>query len=296
MKPVIPKILNIQRFCTHDGPGTRTVIFLKGCPLRCLWCSNPESQSPDPEILFDAKKCIGCGRCTESCPASIPLGAQGVAEGCTLCGACIAACPAQALEPAGREYTVEELVAEAVKDELYYREGGGVTISGGEPLLYPGFVCALAKALRRQGDHVALETTGFADWKTADRVFAEVDLVLYDIKHIDDEKHRLYTGVSNDRILENARRALERGYALQIRVPLLGGLNDDLKTIRKLAAFCVGAGVGEVEFLPYHNFGQSKYEMLRRQYNCEAATPDLEHRKTLARLLESEGVGVKIGR
>lgn len=290
-----PNIFNIQRFCTHDGPGIRTVVFLKGCPLRCQWCSNPESQLPETEIFFDERKCIRCGRCVDQCPESIPVGMQGVDPRCTLCGICVRVCPSKALELTGKEASISEILEEVIKDEQYYRGEGGVTISGGEPLLHSEFVCRLADEIKQYGYHLALETTGLAEWEAANRVFSRMNLILYDMKLMDDEKHKNYTGVSNRLILQNAEKAAEKGYPMIIRVPLMRGINDDEDNVKKLADFCGKIGVGKVEFLPYHNFGESKYTLLRRAYACEAVSPSLEKRLQLAEILEEKGITVKVG-
>lgn len=296
MDKMIPKIFNIQRFCSHDGPGIRTVVFFKGCPLKCQWCSNPESQSLGHNILFDARKCIACKRCVEICPQSIPIGKQGIDPRCTLCGLCTTVCPTKALEFVGREYHIDKVMQELVKDERYYQTGGGVTISGGEPLMHPDYVCDLANAVREQGYHLALETTGFARWEVVDKVFSLMDIILYDVKHMDEGKHKLYIGTSNKLILGNLEKAAQKGYPILVRVPLVGGINDDEENITRLAEFCAKNGLLDVEFLPYHKFGESKYTALRIEYLCEGTTPTLQHRQQLAKILQDKGIAVKIGK
>lgn len=293
--PTAPLIFNIQRFCTHDGPGVRTVVFLKGCPLRCRWCSNPESQNLNMNILFSARKCIACGLCESACPSGIKHGKHGTGRGCRMCGACAAACPAKALEPDGRAYTPDELLAELGKDEAYYGAQGGVTISGGEPLMHPAFVRELARGVKACGYHLALETTGFSEWETAKSVFSEVDLLLYDIKHMDERAHKRLTGVSNRLILENAAKAVAMGCDIIARIPLIAGVNDDEENIMRTAEFCAQAGIKKAEFLPYHEFGRSKYEMLRQEYALKAEKPSLERRQALSSFFVDSGIDIVIG-
>ncbi len=290
-----PLIFNIQRFCTHDGPGIRTVVFFKGCPLRCRWCSNPESQDVEPNLLFNARRCIGCGQCAAACPQGIVVGRHGADPACNLCGACVAACPAKALEVDSREYSIADILAEVSKDENYYYPLGGVTLSGGEPLLYPEFTEELATAIKKQGYHLAVETTGFAKWEIADPIFAQADLLLYDIKHMDDEQHKLYTGVSNRQILQNAITAAVKGYPILVRIPLIGGVNDSEDNIRQTALFCAECGIQRAEFLPYHKLGASKYDMLRKGYAFEGSTPAVDQRRHLATFFTEQGVDIIIG-
>ena len=288
-----PLIFNIQRYCTHDGPGIRTVVFLKGCPLRCTWCSNPESQAVSVNILFTERKCIGCGLCVKHCPQAIAVGRQGIDENCNRCGKCVTACPARALEFDGFERSIDEVLDEVIKDETYYYPGGGVTISGGEPLLFPDYVCELSKAIKSQGYHLAIETTGLADGEIADRVFSHMDLLLYDIKHMDDEKHKKYTGVSNQAILRNARNAARKGCEMMIRIPLLGGINDDDENMTKTAEFCDELNIRNVEILSYHKFGEAKYAMLRKEYDCDAVTPTSERKAAIAEIFRARGIELK---
>lgn len=290
------KIFNIQKFSTHDGPGIRTVIFLTGCPLHCIWCSNPESQRMEGCILWDERKCIGCGLCQQSCAYGIGPGMQGIDEKCVLCGECVRHCPPKALELMGEEMTVEAVMEMINKDKAFYEEsGGGITISGGEPLLHPDFVLALAREIKREGYHLAIETTGYAGWDVAERVFRVFDMILYDIKHMDAGQHQRYTGVSNKKILENACKAGEKHFPLIYRVPLLGGVNADTENICALGEFAVKTGVKEIHLLPYHTYGENKYKLLRTQYQCKAYRPSEEEIRKLQDMLEEKGIVVKIG-
>ena len=191
-------VFNIQRYSTHDGPGIRTVVFLKGCPLRCAWCSNPESQDVEPTIFFSADKCITCKKCVEACPENIEVGQQGVDPRCTLCGKCVGVCPAKALEMKGTQMTISEIMEEVERDASFYKHsGGGVTISGGEPMAQTAFLSKLIDAVKKRGFSVALETTGYAPWDKLKEIFDKTDLILYDIKHLDEQTHIRYTDVSN---------------------------------------------------------------------------------------------------
>lgn len=290
------KIFNIQKFSTHDGPGIRTVVFLTGCPMHCIWCSNPESQAVSGAIFWDERKCIGCGLCEQSCPYGIVPGMQGTDRKCIRCGECVKHCPSTALERMGEDMTVEKVMEAVKRDKAFYEEsGGGITISGGEPLLQPEFVTALAKEIKREGYHLAIETTGYADWEAADRVFELCDLVLYDMKHMDSEQHKKYTGVSNERILENAYLAAEKGFPLIYRVPLLGGINANMENMEALGEFAVRTGVKEIHLLPYHTYGEHKYKLLRSRYQCDAYRPDEDEMNKIRNLLEKKGLTIKTG-
>ena len=255
-------VFDIQRFSLHDGPGIRTTLFLKGCPLRCWWCHNPESQAAGLELIRWPQRCIGCGACLEACPAGAitPAGDVDPAR-CTLCGACVDACHAQARQLVGRDMTVAQALAELERDRPFYdQSGGGVTISGGEPLAQPDFLLALLRACRQADLHTALDTCGHAPWPLLDAVRPYVGLFLYDLKLIDPGRHRQVTGVSNELILDNLRALAAHGHRLILRLPVIPGVNDDDDNIRRVAAL---AAIERVDLLPYHRTALDKYRRPR---------------------------------
>lgn len=262
-------VFNIQRYSIHDGPGIRTTVFLKGCPLSCFWCQNPESQAPVPEILFDSEKCTRCGACIEACPA----GATQVFEEnilidrrrCTHCGRCIEVCPAEARRMAGKRMSVSEVMDEVSRDARFYENsGGGITLSGGEPLAQPDFAFALLERSREADLHTALETCGYASWKTIARLLPLVDFVLFDIKHPEGGAHRRAVGKDNRRILENARRIAALKPML-VRVPLIPGFNDSPAMVTAIARLVSRELNGAaLEMLPYNPMGEAKYRLLDR--------------------------------
>ena len=269
-------IFNLQKFSLHDGPGIRTVVFLKGCPLRCAWCANPESQSPDMQILWDGGQCLRCGGCARACPrGAAALGAEGVRidpTACVGCGACVRQCPARALSCEGSWNSAEEVLRVCMQDQPFYEEsGGGVTLSGGEPLMHPDFCAALLGALRERKVHTAIETTGYAPAADFDRAAALADLLLFDVKHWDEARHVAGTGVSNRAILDNLRRAAASGSEVLPRIPVIPGYNDapaDADGFRRLLR---EAGLSRVQLLPFHQFGEKKYALLGRAYAYSGA-------------------------
>jgi pyruvate formate lyase activating enzyme len=267
---------NIQRFSTEDGPGIRTTVFFKGCPLRCAWCHNPEGINPRPELVWYDVRCIGARDCLEVCPAAaLELTPQGMRidrQRCDACGACAAACPAAALEVIGRRWTPEELGAEVQKDTIFFEtSGGGVTLSGGEPMTQASCVLALCRLCRAAGLHVALDTCGAVPWARYEPVLPLVDLVLYDLKIFDEERHRAATGAANTRILENARRFAAAGMPMWIRTPLIPGRTADTANVAALGEFIAAElpTVGRWDLLAYTNLGQPKYHRLDRPYALE---------------------------
>ncbi|MDP2727146.1 MAG: glycyl-radical enzyme activating protein [Dehalococcoidia bacterium] len=294
-------IFNIQRYSVQDGPGVRTTVFMKGCSLRCLWCSNPESQKSHPQVSHRNNLCTKCGRCLEACPKgaiSLYEGGVRINRGrCDNCGLCVPVCYPGALEILGREVTVEEVLAEVKKDALFYRNsGGGVTVSGGEPLAQPQFVAELLRKCRDAGLHTTLDTCGYAHKAVLRAVLEHVDLVLYDVKHMEEEAHRRATGVSNRRILANARAVASAGVPMIMRLPLIPGLNDDEENICRTARFAQELGVRRLDLLPYHRFGAGKYASLDRRYRLDGlASPPEEEMQRFQGLLESMGLECHVG-
>ena len=292
-------IFDVKHFAVHDGPGIRTTIFLKGCPLRCLWCHSPESQSPLPEVAYYPNLCIGCGACVEACPhGAQTLGTPKILrELCTGVGRCAEECYAGATIMYGREASVGEMLEEVDKDRLLYEtSGGGVTLSGGEPTMQPWFASALLGALKARGYHTALDTCGHAEWGVLERVVADADLVLYDLKHMDSFTHRELTGVTAELIQSNLGRVAESGKALVVRVPVVPGHNDSPENFAAMAGFLGGLkGVEAVELLPYHDLGSPKYVALGREYPLEGLrSPEPVELSELGKFLEAEGLRVVI--
>jgi pyruvate formate lyase activating enzyme len=273
-------ISNIERFAIHDGPGIRTLVFMKGCPLRCRWCSSPQTWNRRPEILHDAEKCLGCGTCIDSCPASVfSLSGEGSLlidrERCDGCGECSQVCPNGALEYIGRYVTPEELLQEVIKDSAFYRRsGGGVTVGGGEPTLQMEFLSEFYKICWQRGIHTSIETCGYFRWEKFEQVLPYLNLIHMDLKHMDDVRHRELTGVSNRTILENAIRIAERK-PLIFRVPVVPGCNDDEDNIRATARFAadLGPNLLRIDLLPYHKLGSQTYSRLGLIYPLEETEP-----------------------
>lgn len=269
-------VFNIQKFSIHDGPGIRTTVFLKGCPLRCKWCSNPESQSAGVEVLYDARLCAHCGHCAQVCPKGcFARDADGhmrrEARDCVGCLACVDGCPARALSAEGRTQSVDEVFEICMQDLAFYEEsGGGVTISGGEGMSQPGFVAALAEKLHGAGVSVAIETTGCVNEAVFRRLAPMFDLLLFDVKHYDCEAHRAGTGEGNEFILKNLRWAVENGLNILPRIPVIPGFNASLDDARGLAELLHKIGLRRAQLLPFHQMGERKYELLGREYSLKA--------------------------
>ncbi len=258
-------VFDVKRFSLQDGPGIRSTVFLKGCPLSCIWCHNPEGIGPQPEILFSRSRCVhaGEGPCRLACPrGALSRGGDGLTidrSRCDGCGACAAACPAEALQTAGRRVTAEELCAEVSRDRDFYAEsGGGVTVSGGEPLLQAEFVASFLAHCRRGGLHTALDTCGFAPWELMEELLPLVDLFLYDVKPLDEAVHRQTTGVSNRLILDNLERLAASGKPVQVRMPMVAGITDTDDNVAAAVARLRPLAVAGISLLNYHRGGDGK--------------------------------------
>lgn len=296
-------VFDIERYATGDGPGIRTLIFLKGCPLCCSWCDNPESQVPRPQIIYYRNKCVGCGRCIESCPEGAiqsdeEFGLLTNPERCSLCGLCAESCYAGARSIAGKRMTVGEVLREVEKDRMFYEtSGGGVTLSGGEPLAQPQFAAALLAECKRKGFHTALETSGFGPWETLAGLIDYLDLVFYDIKHIDPERHKELTGVDNRVILENLKRLSARFSPIIVRIPFVPGTNDRREDQMLIYRFVSKLkNIAWVEIMPYHRLGLSKYEGLGRKYSLKTVpSADKKDLSYLVKLGNETGIEVRVG-
>lgn len=295
-------LMDVKRFAVHDGPGVRTTLFLKGCPLRCLWCHNPEGISPRPETAYYAHKCINCGECARVCPS----GAQRMDAGghrfdremCVACGACEGACLGEAMKLFGRTVTVGEAEAIALEDRAFYdHSGGGVTVSGGEPLLQADFVRALFARLKEQGVHTAADTCGNMPWTAFESVLPFTDLFLFDVKHIDSDAHRALTGAGNERILDNLRRLSDAGARIEIRMPLVPGANDGMDTLERIGALLGSLNVETMRVLPYHALARSKYAALGKPDTMpDVPSPDDGAIARAVTALRAHGVNAVSGR
>ncbi len=265
-------IFDIQRYSIHDGSGIRTLVFLKGCPLRCAWCCNPESQSFAAELAVNPARCIRCGLCAKACPAhAIPSQVEGSVTPdrgrCQACGACVDVCPMAGRTLHGRVVTVNDVISTVERDYIFYRtSGGGVTLSGGEPLLQALFAADLLQACQERGINTAIETCGYAPWDEFAGVLAHTDTVLFDIKHVDGEAHRRLTGVDNALILENLRRAADQAGHVVLRMPLIPECNAEPATVRAIAELARDLHISEMHLLPYHGLGEAKYAALGKCY------------------------------
>jgi pyruvate formate lyase activating enzyme len=297
MKPFSGNIFQIQRWSINDGEGIRSTVFLKGCPLRCKWCANPESWNFNPEVLFFRERCSGCGQCAHVCDTdaiTIENNAIGLDRArCCGCGKCCDVCPTDARKKIGSTVTVEEVLSVIKRDAIFYREsGGGVTFSGGEPFAQPEFLRQLVAACNRIGIDTAVETSGWFEWEQVKDIFEILDSVFVDIKHIDDEVHKRLTGVSNSRILENIILLSQMHPQIIIRVPLIEGVNTDENNISRMCEFLrQNAWVAGIELLPYHDFGESKYSAVGAA--CQTfTTPDATKIAEIKKIITDYGIGI----
>jgi pyruvate formate lyase activating enzyme len=264
-------IFDIQSYAIHDGPGIRTCVFFKGCPLRCAWCHNPESQSRKPEMAYRESKCVRCGRCVEACPRGALVMEDEVVrdmECCTACGQCADACLEEAMERIGYEISAEEVARVVEMDKPFFdQSGGGVTLTGGEPTAQAEFLFELLGELKRRGIHTALETCGYFEGKLVDRLVGSVDLFLFDVKHLSEQRHKQATGAGNRRILDNFQAIVERAGVERVipRIPVIPGFNSDTESVESTAVFLAGKNwSGPVHLLAHHTWARDKYRMLGR--------------------------------
>lgn len=294
-------VFDIQRFSIDDGPGIRTVVFLKGCSLHCFWCQNPEGIKRRPEIMFFPDRCIGCGRCIKTCPEGAHIIRDKthvyLREKCVACGKCAETCYAGALVLCGRKTSVNEVMDEVLRDRVFYEtSGGGVTLSGGDPTFQSDFSHAILERCKAEGLHTAIETAANCRWEDLDALLAVTDLVMMDIKHIDPRKHRQVTGVSNELILENAQRLAQTDKALIIRVPIIPTVNNTPEEIEAIAKFVKDfTNLLYLELLPFHRLGEGKYHALGLDYSAShLSSPEKEPMSKLAAQARRFGLEVRI--
>ena len=299
---VVGTIFDIKKYAIHDGPGIRSTVFFKGCPLACRWCHNPEGINVASQRIYRRERCIGCGECIRICPHEAMIQtAEGIvwnSAKCDLCQTCADHCPAEAIEFVGRKVAVDEVMREIVKDIAFYDEsGGGITLSGGEPLMQPDFLLELLDACAETDLHRTVDTTGYAASELLLQVAQKTDLFLYDLKLMDDARHRDFTGVSNERILNNLKLLAQMGARIQVRVPIIPGINSDFENIDRTAEFVSDlTGVEQIAILPFHNSARGKYGRLGMDcISSQIECPSKEHLKIIAARLEKSGLQVKIG-
>ncbi len=291
-------VTDFKRFAVHDGDGIRTTVFLKGCPLKCVWCHNPESISAKPQLSFFRSKCTLCGECVKICPSGAHSIVDGVhtldREKCVICGKCAEVCLAAALKPEGREMTVAEVIRVVAEDKLFYATGnGGMTLSGGEPTMQPGFTLALLKAAKSEGINTALDTCGFTTREIYADLLPYVDTFLFDVKHITEEGHLRCTAQPNGRILENLKFLSDSGARIEIRTPLVPGYNDDEATLRGIGELLSSVKITRMKLLPYHSYARSKYDALDLDDTMpDVERPSNESLESAAELLRSYGITV----
>jgi pyruvate formate lyase activating enzyme len=295
-------VFDIRRYCVHDGPGIRTTVFLKGCPMRCWWCHNPEGRASEKEIIYRPSRCIRCGSCVVGCPHqavhSNGKPVQVDPQKCQKCGCCETVCPTGSLELIGKEIQPAELVAEIEKDRAFFEESdGGATFSGGEPLLQPDFLLECLQGCRRRGIHTVVDTCGYATPATMERIRPFVDLFLYDIKFVDGARHRKYTGVSNEMIVENLGNLAMAGSKVVVVLPLIPGINDDDQNVDDVAEYAQDLGLGEISVLPFHHAAAGKFADLGIADPMVGVAPPSEMRiKEVEARLRMHGLNVRVGK
>lgn len=295
-------IFNIQRFSLHDGPGIRTTVFLKGCPLDCLWCHNPESKRMAPQLAWMQSRCVECGRCEAVCPAGVhghtQAGKTVAYEKCVGCGACVAACPGAALEMMGKWISPEEVIEEVERDMPFYiSSGGGMTLSGGEPAMQPEFAAQLLREAKKRGIHTAMETAGHIPWQVYQTFLQDLDLVLFDSKQMDSALHRRFTGQPNTRIHENLQNFCRADCPVEVivRTPVIPGYTDDLENFKKLAAFLhTLERTPAVQVLPYNPLAGSKHPRLGLVYTPQVNEKDANTPERLCQILKSAGICAEV--
>jgi pyruvate formate lyase activating enzyme len=299
--PVSGVVTNVMRYSVEDGPGLRTTVFLKGCPLSCRWCHNPENQAGERQIIYREYRCIGCGECVRACPnGALALSGGLIVRSsgrCKVCGACVQACCSEAMEMVGRELTVDEVMQEVLRDVAFYEEsGGGVTFSGGEPFAQPEFLVALLRRCKEEEIHTAVDTCGVVATDVLMSAVPLVDLFLYDLKLMDDGLHLHEVGVSNRLVLDNLRRLAEAGGNILIRIPVIPGINDDEENVIRTGEFISSLpNVRDVQLLPYHEAGAEKYRLLQREMNMPPTQPPgREHLEWMAEMLRRYGLRVTL--
>ena len=295
-------IFNIKKYAIHDGPGIRTTVFFKGCPLSCWWCHNPEGLTMPTQRLYIKERCIGCGECIKVCPQEAnSLSSRGVITDqskCIKCRTCAQACPSEAIEFIGKTSTVDDVVRKIGRDIIFYDESnGGVTFSGGEPLMQPGFLLELLDACGKLEIHRTVDTAGYADAKILMSVAEYTELFIYDVKHMDSEKHKKYTGVSNEQILSNLELLAGHGVNIKVRIPVIPGFNNDNENIDRTGSFISSLpGVSNVNLLKYHDSAIAKYKKIGVKYLLKNVLPSSEHElKSIKKRLGKYGLKVKIG-
>ena len=295
-------VFDIQRFALHDGDGIRTLVFLKGCPLHCTWCANPESMCAEPELWNIKHRCIGCSLCVNNCPSkALTLTDDGIQvdrDACTTCGSCVKTCYSGSINVVGRYLTVDELYTEINRDRAFFdTSGGGVTFSGGEPTQQADFLRAMLIKCQENGLTTAIETCGITNWQTMSSLLEHLDLVLIDLKHMDTEIHKQHTGGGNEGILENIRKLDEAGMPHRIRMPLVPGINDSEENIQATADFiCTLKHMERFDLLPYHRLGEPKWEQIDKTYALHGVKPpEIEEVNRVAEIFRQRGIKISIG-